>query len=352
MENKINFSDLVEKVALETGASKQLVHDLLIESVKLTKEGLDRDGLLIFKGLGRFKLKWHEARNGRNPQTGEEIEIGAHSTVHYKPEMELREYINRKNAHLQAEVLKDKTVVSVEPEKDTGPDIPAVPAPKSVKVYESGWEPVYQKGPKEKNRYIRWLWVLVPLIVLLLLYIFWPAPETDIAKEEAVTTRQAAIQPVTEVPTEQPAKLIVEESPVVKEESSGIPAAQHIVTAGQNLWLLAEKYYSEGNLWPNIYRVNNERINNPDHLISGIDIQIPGLNGQHGSLSSNDLQDIARGYLEVYLVYNNLGKEEAHYFLWVAKEMGDASLLEKYIDKIDREDLKKVEGIKGSVNLK
>ena len=35
---KLNFSELVDRISEETGASKQVVHDLLIESVKLTKE--------------------------------------------------------------------------------------------------------------------------------------------------------------------------------------------------------------------------------------------------------------------------------------------------------------------------
>ena len=48
--------------------------------------------------------------------------------------MDLRKYINRKFAHLQAEVLKEKTVLPVEPEKDTEPAIPEVPVPDPVTV--------------------------------------------------------------------------------------------------------------------------------------------------------------------------------------------------------------------------
>jgi len=85
MSDKIRFSELVEKIAEETGASKQLIHDLLRETVDLAKEGLAEDGRISLTGLGHFKLKWHDARQGINPQTGETIEIPAQNRVHFKP---------------------------------------------------------------------------------------------------------------------------------------------------------------------------------------------------------------------------------------------------------------------------
>ena len=106
MMEKITFADLVDKIAEETGATKRLVHDLLIEMVDLTKKELDADGHAIFPGLGRFRLRWHEARTGRNPQTGEAIEIPAHSSINFKAEAKLRKYINRNCAHLKAELIE------------------------------------------------------------------------------------------------------------------------------------------------------------------------------------------------------------------------------------------------------
>ncbi|GAJ07264.1 unnamed protein product, partial [marine sediment metagenome] len=90
MNEKITFVKLLDKIAEETGASKQLIHDLLIETVNLTREGLNRDGYVNLSGLGRFRLKWHKARSGRNPQTGEKIEIPGHNSVNFKAEANLR----------------------------------------------------------------------------------------------------------------------------------------------------------------------------------------------------------------------------------------------------------------------
>ncbi len=56
MSEKIIFSDLVDKIAEETGASKKLIHDLLIETKNVTSQGLERDGRINISGLGHFLI--------------------------------------------------------------------------------------------------------------------------------------------------------------------------------------------------------------------------------------------------------------------------------------------------------
>jgi DNA-binding protein HU-beta len=146
MNEKITFAKLVDKIAEETGASKQLIHDLLIETVNLTREGLNRDGYTNLSGLGRFRLKWHKARSGRNPKTGEKIEIPGHNTVNFKAGANLREYINRKYSHLQPEIIKKTSPPPARPEKE-----------------------------EEKKRFARWPWLVIPLLIIILAFIFWPS---------------------------------------------------------------------------------------------------------------------------------------------------------------------------------
>jgi nucleoid DNA-binding protein len=108
MSKKITFKNLIEFVANKSGNSKQKTRDLLKEVVAVVNMGLLKDERVSISGLGIFSLKWRDARQGRNPQTGETIEIPAHNQVKFKPEAALRRFINRKYEHLKPEDILDR----------------------------------------------------------------------------------------------------------------------------------------------------------------------------------------------------------------------------------------------------
>lgn len=47
-------------------------------------------------GFDSFEVRHREARKGRNPQTGQEIEIAAQNTVAFAPGKTLKEIVNPK----------------------------------------------------------------------------------------------------------------------------------------------------------------------------------------------------------------------------------------------------------------
>ncbi|MBC8320676.1 MAG: HU family DNA-binding protein [Bacteroidetes bacterium] len=387
MKEKITFADLVDKIAEETGSSKQLVHDLLHETVNLTREGLGRDGHVNITGLGRFSLKWHKARTGRNPQTGDAIEIPARSSVNYKPSADLRKYINRNYAHLQAEILDEDKKPVIE-NHIAAPVIEEkiVPPP----VTESPKTP----SDKKKKRSLWWLWMLITLLIIILAYMawnFWLKTATDkepiatemvtddavvqpIATEEPVEEVQPseAEQPIIEEPVEeaqpteaeqplvaepvkevQPAEAeqpIIEEpaaeEPIALQTTAGTPGGQHITKRGDNLWIISQRYYNKADLWPNIYRVNHIEIKNPDNLAVGNIIQVPALEGKVGSLTHNDSANIAEGNIRAYLVYKKLNKTDANDYLWVAGRYDVDNKISQFSDEIDEEDINRIKGMK------
>lgn len=343
MKEKITFADLVDKIAEETGSSKQLVHDLLRETVNLTREGLGRDGHVNIMGLGRFYLKWHNARSGRNPRTGDAIEIPAHSTVNYKPSADLRKYINRKYAHLQAEILDEDKKPVIETHI-------AAPVTESLKT----------PPEKEKKRPLWWLWILITLLIIILAYITWNSwvkSETD--KEPIVTEKveeEVTAQPIeAEEPVEeaQPAETEqptvaepMEEEPIEVQTPTRTSGGQQTVKPGDNLWTISQRYYNKADLWPNIYRVNLIEIENPDNLAVGVVIQVPPLEGKVGSLTYNDSANIAEGNIHTYLVYKKLNKTNAKDYLWVASRYDVDNKLSQFSDEIDEEDLNIIKGMK------
>jgi len=93
----------------------------------------------------------------------------------------------------------------------------------------------------------------------------------------------------------------------------------HQVISGNTLWELANKYYDNAPLWPNIYRKNIETVFNPDIIKSGMSIEVPNLEGTGYNLTKQDSFNIAEGYYLSYLSYKKIGKKKASEFLRIAK---------------------------------
>ena len=74
-----------------TKAQAEKAMDGLIEAVK---EGLKDGGKVVFTGFGTFSLASREARKGRNPRTGEVIDIPAYKTVKFTPSEGLKKELN------------------------------------------------------------------------------------------------------------------------------------------------------------------------------------------------------------------------------------------------------------------
>ena len=69
----------------------ELAVKLLIDHMSETLSAGQR---IEIRGFGSFSLHYREPRQGRNPRTGDAVELrGKH--VHFKPGKELRERVNR-----------------------------------------------------------------------------------------------------------------------------------------------------------------------------------------------------------------------------------------------------------------
>ncbi len=71
--------------------SAELV-DLFFE---MMAENLGRGERIKIQGFGNFSVRQKAARRGRNPKSGERIEISARRVVTFKPSPVLRETLNR-----------------------------------------------------------------------------------------------------------------------------------------------------------------------------------------------------------------------------------------------------------------
>ena len=79
-----NKADLIESVVQETSLSRKDVEQVLdsaIDTIVKTLRGGDK---LTISGFGTFSVSSRAARTGRNPQTGEPIQIAAGKSPHFK----------------------------------------------------------------------------------------------------------------------------------------------------------------------------------------------------------------------------------------------------------------------------
>lgn len=105
MNNKLTYNQLTDLIASELELSNRFTRKFLKEFVEVIREGLVTDGKVNISKLGIFELKDVEAREGRDPETGEPITIPAHTKVIFKPYKKVRERINAPYGELEAEFV-------------------------------------------------------------------------------------------------------------------------------------------------------------------------------------------------------------------------------------------------------
>jgi DNA-binding protein HU-beta len=86
-------ADLISQVAGEAQLKKADVEKTLNAFIKSITDILQSEGRLSIAGFGTFLVSERKEREGRNPQTGEPIKIGATKVVKFKPGKSLKESI-------------------------------------------------------------------------------------------------------------------------------------------------------------------------------------------------------------------------------------------------------------------
>ena len=90
----MNKRDLADVVAYETGTSRSRAM-ASVNVVFETIAGALREGADVrITGFGAFEVRQRKARTGRNPRTGETVEIPATRSPAFKPSKALKDRVN------------------------------------------------------------------------------------------------------------------------------------------------------------------------------------------------------------------------------------------------------------------
>ncbi len=91
----MNKKQLVDDLAEKRDISKKEALEIFEDIISLIKKSLSDNEKFEIPSFGKFIIKHVEARKGRNPRTGEEIDIPAKNTVKFTASKTLIDEFNK-----------------------------------------------------------------------------------------------------------------------------------------------------------------------------------------------------------------------------------------------------------------
>ena len=90
-----NLVNTVIKNSGELNADKKLVGNIVNSTFEVIARELKKQGKITCSSFGTFRVSKRKARDGRNPRTGEQIQIAASQKVKFLPAKALKEMFNK-----------------------------------------------------------------------------------------------------------------------------------------------------------------------------------------------------------------------------------------------------------------
>jgi integration host factor subunit beta len=87
-------ADLIEEIsnlADLTRRDSEVIIETIFESIVRSLRAGDK---IEVRGFGSFRTRQRRARSGRNPKTGEKVNVAAKTIPYFKPSKELKDIVN------------------------------------------------------------------------------------------------------------------------------------------------------------------------------------------------------------------------------------------------------------------
>ncbi|GGM29069.1 HU family DNA-binding protein [Pseudomonas asuensis] len=90
----MNKSELIQAISEKADLNKAVAEKALNSLVEVISGELAKGETVALVGFGTFQVSERAARKGRNPQTGQEIDIPASKNPAFKPGKGLKDAVN------------------------------------------------------------------------------------------------------------------------------------------------------------------------------------------------------------------------------------------------------------------
>src|SRR5687768_15784714 len=88
-------AELVEEVSRVSDLTKKHSEVIVDTVFKSIIDALHRGEKIELRGFGSFRLRKREPRKGRNPKTGDKVDVPPKKVPYFKPGKELKDLINK-----------------------------------------------------------------------------------------------------------------------------------------------------------------------------------------------------------------------------------------------------------------
>jgi integration host factor subunit beta len=113
-------AELVEEVSRVSDLTKK-DSEVIVDTVfKSIVDALHRGEKIELRGFGSFRLRQREPRKGRNPKTGDKVDVPPKKVPYFKPGKELKDLINK--------AAEEEDAAASSPQLDGPPLDPMAPA--------------------------------------------------------------------------------------------------------------------------------------------------------------------------------------------------------------------------------
>lgn len=362
-KENIGIDQFVSAVAKRAKTSQNKTKNFINELFSKIGDHLEEEDRVPIHRFGVFKKTWTEKRKGRNPQTGKPMDIPAQYRISFSPSSQLAEKVNRKYRRLKPNVLDEMlnmTGIKKETEEEA--------------FEKKGRETKELKAQKKQVRkravitlIVLFTLVLTFLTTVVLVPVYYVNEHNKVVAFVTSLNEMMGLSGLSgrihegleEEIDEEKAGAFLKES---REELFSAGDRELITTyeikEGDTIFELAERFWGDEHLWPDLYITNKEEFADPDLIHPGEKIEVYEPLGADGGLSRKERDTLVQAYIGVYRIYRALGeeeiksgetakgerrKEDAVWVLYVAAGY-DHKLPKKYVGAIYPSDLEKLEG--------
>jgi DNA-binding protein HU-beta len=93
----MNKAQLIEKIATKTQQTKSTAEDMIDAALEIIQNTVAKGEEVKLVGFGTFAKSRRKARKGRNPQTGEAVNLPATNVPRFRAGKDFREKANKIN---------------------------------------------------------------------------------------------------------------------------------------------------------------------------------------------------------------------------------------------------------------
>jgi integration host factor subunit beta len=93
--DRMTKAELVEEVSRVSDLTKKHSEVIVDTVFKSIIDALHRGEKIELRGFGSFRLRKREPRKGRNPKTGDKVDVPPKRVPYFKPGKELKDLINK-----------------------------------------------------------------------------------------------------------------------------------------------------------------------------------------------------------------------------------------------------------------